>query len=219
MTLEKSTVLNRVESSKTNKRSISNLFYKFHSYSTGLQTLIAFLFVFFLFIITHLLKFPGSVAYLKEVTGGQETFDLLPSFSSAATYERLVAFGELGRSLYMRTMLTVDLAFPASMFIFLYWFSKYAFERSKIRPGFIILVRILPVAYVLLDLVENISIYYLLSNFPGKIEFLGSNIGYLTVGKRVFMMGAIFIPLIFLVVNKIRKSGSLFYNRRNQFSK
>lgn len=111
---------NETDHSRTYKKYIST----FNSIrtSTGLKTLIAFLIVLFLFTITHLMKFPGSVGYLREISNGQKTLDLQASFSSTETYQRLNAFGEIGRQMYMRTMLTVDLVFPLSMFIFLFFY-------------------------------------------------------------------------------------------------
>jgi hypothetical protein len=197
MTNEQSTLLRKNENS--NASTLSVLGFRLHRSSTGLKAFLAFLFVFFLFTITHLLQFPGSVGYLMEITGGQKTFDLSPSFSSVETYERLEAFGQLGRTMYMRTMFTVDLIFPASMFVFLYLFSRYAFPGSSMRTTILIALRMLPVGYVTLDLLENLSIFFLLAKFPDKLEFIGSNIGYLTVGKRIFMMAAIIVPLIALI--------------------
>lgn len=170
---------------------------------TGLKVLIAFLIVLSLFIVTHIFKFPGSVGYLSEITHGQKTLDLQASFSSTATYQRLEAFGEIGRQMYMRTMLTVDLIFPVSMFIFLFLFSKYVSQRWGMKPAFGKALRSLSIAYVTLDFLENLTIFFLLSNFPDRLEFMGSYIGFLTVGKRISMMGAIFIPVILLVVGKV----------------
>lgn len=64
---------------------------------TGLQLFVAFLIVLSLFIVTHIFRFPGSVGYLSEITHGQKTLDLQASFSSTETYQRLEAFGEMGR--------------------------------------------------------------------------------------------------------------------------
>ena len=172
-------------------------------FTTGVKSLIAFLVLLLLFFITHFLKFPGSVGYLREITHGQNTLDLQASFSSVETYQRLEAFGEVGRQMYMRTMLTVDLIFPVSMFIFLFLFSKYASQRWGLKPSFGKALSSLSIAYVTLDFLENLTIFFLLSNFPNRLEFMGSYIGFLTAGKRISMMGAIFIPVILLVVGKV----------------
>ena len=138
-----------------------------------------------------------------EVTHGQNTLDLQASFSSVETYQRLEAFGEIGRQMYMRTMLTVDLIFPLSMFIFLFLFSKYTSQRWAMNSAFAKSLLSLSIAYITLDFLENLTIFFLLSNFPDRLKFMSSNIGYLTVGKRISMIGAIFIPVGLLAIGII----------------
>ncbi len=104
--------------------------YKSKASVTRLKSVIAyFIILLSIFIVTHLLKFPGSVAYLMDITHGQKMLDNKASFSSGETYQRLETFGEPGRKMYMQTILTVDLIFPISMFLFLFSFSKYTSER------------------------------------------------------------------------------------------
>ena len=165
--------------------------------------MIAFIFVLFLFIITHVIKFPGSVGYLKEITHGQKTLDLQASFSSAETYQRLEAFGEIGRQMYMQTMLTVDLIFPLSMFMFLFLFSKYTLQKVAMKRVLGKGLQALSIAYLIFDFLENVSIFILLNSFPNRLQFLSSYIGYLTVAKRISMMGALFIPVVILIGRKL----------------
>lgn len=185
---------------KTNKR-YSPL--KTGNKATGVHVLIALVILLSLFSITHLLKFPGSVGCLREITNGQNSFDLQASFSSTETYQRLEAFGEKGRQVYMQTMLTVDIIFPLSMFVFLLLMSKYTSQRWGMKPGVARLLSSLAIGYVVLDFLENLTIFFLLSNFPDRLEFLGSYIGYLTLGKRISMAGAIIIPIVLLAAGKI----------------
>ena len=178
--------------------------YKHKHTTPGLKAFIAFLILLFLCIITHIVKFPGSVSYLKEITHGQKTLDLQASFSTAETYQRLEAFGEVGRRLYMRTMLTVDLIFPLSMFIFLFLFSKYTLQKVAMKPVLGESLQALVIGYLTFDFLENVSIFIILNNFPDRLGFLGSYIGYLTVTKRISMMGALFIPVVLLTGRKLR---------------
>jgi hypothetical protein len=208
MTTNNLTLLNEKNHLRKTNTSNTSKAYKFLPSSTGLKSFIAFIFVLFLFTVTHVLKFPGSVGYLMEITHGLKTLDLQPSFSSGETYQRLEAFGEIGRQMYMRTMLTVDFIFPLSMFIFLFLFSKYTSERWAIKPVFAKSLLSLSIAYVMLDFLENVGIFFLLSNFPERLA-IASFIGYLTVGKRISMMGAIFIPAILLAVHKL----SIFFKK------
>ena len=203
MTTGNLTLSNEKDHSRTTKSDNETSTYKSLLSKTGIKVFIALLVVLLLFTITHIIKFPGSVGYLREITHGQKILDLQPSFSSAETYQRLEAFGEVGRQMYMRTMLTVDFIFPLSMFIFLFLFSTYASQLWRLKPAFYKALRSLSIAYVTLDFLENLTIFFLLLNFPDRLEFLGSYIGLITVGKRISMMGAIFIPAALLAVGKI----------------
>lgn len=171
--------------------------------SKGWNVFISFLVTSAIFINTHLLQFPGSVGYLMEHINGQETLDMDPSFSSGSTYERLEAFGDTGRELYMRTMLTVDLIFPLSMFLFLYLFSKYVSQYWRLKKALSWTLLSLPVVYLSLDFLENLSIFLILKNYPEQLDYLASNIGYLTTGKRLAMLFAIIIPLALMMVAKL----------------
>ena len=165
--------------------------------------IIAFIVLVVIFIGTHALKFPGTISYLMEITQGQNTLDLQASFSSAETYGRLEAFGEIGRQMYMRTMLTVDLIFPLSMALFLFLFATYTWQRLEMKPMVGRSIKSLSIAYLILDFLENSTIFFLLLRFPDRLEFLGSYIGYLTIGKRIATYGAIFIPMALLVSAKV----------------
>jgi len=203
MTTNNSTLFTQADQVRTSATINTPSGYKHDRTTTGSKAFIAFLILVFLFIITHIVKFPGSVGYLKEITGGQKTLDLQASFSSAETYQRLEAFGEVGRQMYIRTMLTVDLIFPLSMFIFLFLFSKYTLRKVALKnvPGRSL--QALAIGYLTFDFLENVSIFILLNSFPNRLEFLGSYIGYLTVAKRISMMGALFIPLVILIGRKL----------------
>lgn len=162
--------------------------------SRAKQVLTAFLIFLTIFVVTHVIKFPGTVPYLMDITGNQPILDLKASFSSAETYQRLEAFGDLGRRMYLRTMLTVDLVFPLSAFAFLFLLATLASEKLKFGGLVRRVLVVLPAAYLALDFFENMTVVVLLLKFPDQLEFLASNIGYLTVGKRLAMYGALLIP-------------------------
>jgi len=156
--------------------------------------LIAFVAVLVVFFITHALKFPGSLAHLMQATGGQKILDMQASFSSAETYERLAAMGEVGRSLYLRTVLTIDLIFPVTVFAFFTVLARFTTERLRMSPGLNKTLRIMPAAYLAFDFVENAIVLVLLWNYPERIGLLGGAIGWFTRGKRVAMLVAMFLP-------------------------
>jgi hypothetical protein len=158
------------------------------------SVLIAFGAVLVVFIITHALKFPGSLAYLMQATGGQKILDMQPSFSSAETYQRLDAMGEFGRRMYLRTVLTIDLVFPIAVFVFLTIWGRFAAERARLQPRLERAFRLLPATYLAMDFVENAVVLALLWRYPERLVVLGGIIGYFTRTKRLAMMLALFLP-------------------------
>lgn len=168
---------------------------------------IAFALFLTIFITTHFAKFPGSLAYLMEVTQGQPILDLKASFTSAETYGRLEEFGEVGRAMYMRTMLTIDTIFPISAFAFLFLLGKFVGQRTSIKPFLAVALLSLPIGYVALDFLENLSIVAILYNYPARLDFLGANIGYLTIGKRASMFAALLVPLLLFAFTRISQFG------------
>ena len=171
------------------------------------SVLIAFIAVVAVFVITHALKFPGSLAYLMEATGGQKILDMQASFSSAETYRRLEAMGEFGRRMYLRTVLTIDLVFPLAVFFFFTTLARFSRERLGLRPTLDEMVRVMPAAYLALDFIENLIILALLWNFPERLELLGSVVGYFTRGKRIAMALAMFLPPALLLTTIGRGQG------------
>lgn len=161
--------------------------------------LAAFTLLLAVFLTTHLLKFPGSLARLMEVTQGRKILDMEPSFSADESYRRLEEFGEDGRRAYRRTILTIDLVFPLSAFAFLFLWGRFAAERWGAGGAATRALLALSVAYLALDFVENASVLAMLSRFPERLEFLGGHIGYVTRGKRLSMLGALLLPGLLLL--------------------
>ncbi|UPT75750.1 MAG: hypothetical protein M0D55_08805 [Elusimicrobiota bacterium] len=156
--------------------------------------LIAFAAVLVVFVITHALKFPGSLAHLMEATGGQKILDMQASFSSDETYRRLEAMGEHGRRMYLRTVLTIDLVFPLTVFAFFTVLARFTTDRLSMSPALRKALGAMPAAYLALDFIENAIVLALLWHFPARLELLGGAIGYFTRGKRIAMLLAMFLP-------------------------
>lgn len=182
---------------------------------TKLRTvIISFLIFLTIFVLTHALKFPGSLAYLMQLTHGQPILDLKASFSSIETYQRLDAFGAAGRQMYLVTMLTIDTVFPLSVFAFLFLLAKYTYQQFEFPKHLKRVLAGIPIIYVLSDFLENAIIAILLTQYPAHWDFLAANIGYITTLKRMMQMAGLFIPLFMLLargtVSIIRKRKQLF---------
>ncbi len=152
----------------------------------------------------HFLQFPGSVPDFIRASGGGSLFDVKPSFSPEATYERLSAYGERGRKNYAFRNLTIDVILPLSVFPFLFLLMRYVL--SRLRPSRVIggLLLALPILYVAFDLAENASVLALLSNYPNRLEVVPVILPYLTVIKRAASLLALVVPLAILPIVLLR---------------
>ncbi|HYF03523.1 MAG TPA: hypothetical protein VEC36_09115 [Patescibacteria group bacterium] len=127
-----------------------------------------------------------------------------PSFSSIETYSRLEAFGEDGRQMYKRTILSIDLIFPLSVFFFLYQLGKYCSQVLPNGRRLTLLFAIISLTYLGFDLLENSIVLVILSYYPYQLEFLAGNIGIVTIIKRIAMMSGLIIPFTLLSYKKIQ---------------
>jgi hypothetical protein len=153
------------------------------------------------FVVTHFLPIPGSVHEVLRATGGQLILDLKPSYSAEEVYERLMAFGDNGRAMYRRMMLSTDVIFPLSVLGFLALLAGYSAQKVALPMALRWLLLALPVAYFLSDMIENVSIFTMLSDFPERHKFLGDNLGYVTVFKRITQAAAVLLPTAVLILN------------------
>lgn len=174
----------------------------------GRHLALAFFILLVTFAVTHLLNFPGSLAHFKEATGGQKILDMRASSSAAETYERLSAMGETGRALYLRLIVTIDIVFPLAMLAFLLTFAWFAAQRADLPAWGRRALSAAPLLYFGLDLLENASALAMLLQYPDRLEGIASIIGYLTRGKRAFMVVAFLAPLGVILVSTSSRLGS-----------
>ncbi len=126
--------------------------------TSGRSVLIALLIALVIFVLTHFAPIPGSLADLTSVSGGHTILDQQPAFTTPAVYDRLDAFGEEGRRLYQRFLLTTDIVFPLGLLTFLFLFARFSAARFVSTPALQVLLPIIPLVWFGLDMVENLSI-------------------------------------------------------------
>lgn len=167
--------------------------------------LIAFAVLMAVFVATHLLAFPGSLTEVMAAAGGQSILDQQPAFSSDEVYQRLDAFGETGRALYGRFLITTDVIFPLSLLAFLYLLARYTLQYLAPVLALRGLLLLFPFAFFGLDMIENLSIYSMLLDYPEQHQFTGHWLGIITVAKRLSMFAAILLPLALFLLAGVRR--------------
>ncbi len=153
--------------------------------------------------VTHLLPLPGTLHDVTSKNGGHKILDLQPAFSADGVYQRLSSFGEAGRDAYLRMMLSMDVLFPLAFTTFLTFLALYAIGKVRPRRTVRFLLLLLPFGYLFADLVENVSIAWLIQNYPTRHDGLASALGYVTVFKKTCMYAALFLPLMLISLNLI----------------
>jgi len=153
----------------------------------------------------HLLEFPGSVPDFEKKSGGGVLLDAKPSFSEDGVYDRLEAYGELGRRNYAFRNATVDVLLPFSVLPFLVLLMRDSIRRLHFRRATQVVLLSLPLVYVIFDLAENGSVLVLLARYPERLTFFAAVLPYLTVIKRGASLLAIAVPIFALAVVFLRQ--------------
>ncbi len=170
--------------------------------------LIALAILMVVFTATHLLPIPGSLSDVVAAAGGQAILDQQPAFSTEEIYQRLDAFGQTGRELYKWFLVTTDVIFPLSLLAFLFLLARYTSQQLAPPSALRGLLLVLPFAFFALDMIENLSIFLMLSDYPERHQLTGRLLGYVTIVKRLSMYAAVLLPLalfIFAGVRRLRK--------------
>jgi hypothetical protein len=168
--------------------------------TSAAYVILSFALVAVVFVGSHLLDIPGSLAELLRATNGVPILDLSPAFSVEETYARIEAYGEEGRRLYRRFAVTTDILFPAVLLSFLILLARFAVDRMRIPTALRWIVLALPFGYVIPDLVENFTIFWLLSDFPERHGLLARLLPYFTLAKRLSLYGSMLLPLALLAL-------------------
>jgi hypothetical protein len=164
-----------------------------------LSSLVVFLLV---FIGTHFFEIPRSSKAVMKAINNQEIFDKSPSYTSDDVYARISNFPEDGRHLYQQFTYTIDVLFPLTFFAFLLLLSQYVGERSSLKTFFRFFLLSLPVLWFISDMIENATIYHLLSVWPQKNFVLAGALGYITIAKFSLLLASILAPAIALFAFK-----------------
>lgn len=149
------------------------------------------------FLATHFAPIPGSVMSVRSSLNHQKLFDQSPTFSIEETHRRIEAFGPSGREAYQLFTFTTDLVFPLALFSFLFAFARHVGSRvPSARVGWSrTLLTIPPIAWLLMDLLENGTIYHMLRTHPAPQILPATLLPYLTISKYSLLALAFGLPI------------------------
>ncbi|MDP2125272.1 MAG: hypothetical protein Q8J92_12900 [Parvibaculum sp.] len=160
------------------------------------------------FAITHYAPIPYGLKELAAMGGGEKILDLAPAFTGEAVHARLEAFGAEGRAVYQRFAVTTDVAFPLALLVFLLVFARFAGERASLPRTARGLVLAVPVVWFAADMIENLTIFTLIAQFPARNDLLEPNLGYVTLAKRALLLASLALPVLLLLWTMARRLGA-----------
>lgn len=138
---------------------------------------------------------PQVLDQILLLSGNTMIFDLRLWYNPLEAQESLRAFGEQGRELYLIAEWTVDLVYPL---VYTLLFSGIIF---RLRGGELIFF---PFLLGMADLLENLSITFMLVRFPDFSPIAAQVATAFTFVKWCLLAGAVTIILI-LAIARLRK--------------
>lgn len=118
-----------------------------------------------------------------ENGSGVGPLDLKFSYSADTAYEMIEAYGQQGRDRYVRTAVTVDLAYPIVYTLLLMVWISLSLREAAISPVRTCIAVMVPGVTFLLDLIENAGIVIMLRAFPQRHETLANMTSLATSAK------------------------------------
>ncbi|MBI9100624.1 MAG: hypothetical protein JEY91_19270 [Spirochaetaceae bacterium] len=158
------------------------------------------------FIIFLIVVLPGQSEKAALYTPEAGSFDTSFFYAPQVVYDTIAAYGETGRAAYIYDRWTFDLIFPFVYGLFI--LSAIAFSVFRIGWVFFRSSRwiIVPIAAMVLDLLENTFLSLAMGLYPSEYSILAVCASAATVLKWLFVttaMGLAFLFPLLLVVNKL----------------
>lgn len=119
-------------------------------------------------IIMNGINVPNIIAANAGYTGAipMFTLDVLPGYSPAYLAEVLSTYGEVGRSAYATSLMTLDMLFPISYGIFFALLVRRVYLNLNVPVGLVNAMIAMPLLSMVLDWIENSTFVYLISLYP-----------------------------------------------------
>ncbi len=129
-----------------------------------------------------------SYRLLQEEAPGVGMPDLQPYYSPVEAYEMLHAYGDTGREVYGRFLVTTDLVWPVVYALILSLLTFALLRKTGVRPGSRLQwTGLLPAGALLFDLLENAGMLGMLATYPGYNPALATLASVSTTAKWAFI--------------------------------
>ena len=152
-----------------------------------------FLVIFLLFTAVVL---PDQASKAEASSGGAESPDTSFFYTAGDLYRMAEAYGEQGRQAYIHARFTFDLLWPLVYTAFLCtslsWLNRRAFPADSPWQR----MNLVPLAAMLLDLLENISTSLVMAQYPAPVPLAAALAPFFTLAKWILVMGSFVLLII-----------------------
>jgi len=152
-----------------------------------------FLVIFLLFTAVVL---PDQASKAEASSGGAESPDTSLFYTAGDLSRMAETYGEQGRLAYIRARFSFDLLWPLVYTAFLCtaisWVYRKAFDPHSPWQR----MNLVPLAAMLLDLLENISTSLVMAQYPAPVPLAAALAPFFTLAKWILVMGSFVLLII-----------------------
>ena len=157
------------------------------------------------------------MGYIMPVAGGIMALaanksvmplDLMFFYTPQETYAMMDKYGEAGRSIYLKILLTADIIYPTIYSLFFSLLISWLFQRAFNAESSMQTWNMMPAGAWLFDILENIDIVSMLLMYPSKSEsmaWLAMLFGSLKWVFFLISLGLVLLGLVRAALNGFRK--------------
>lgn len=162
--------------------------------------------LFVLLVVFNLILFPYHLSQISP-QGEAPILDIRFGYSPDEAYHTLATFGEQGRHAYLLMLAITDSIYPFVYALFLILAASYVLKRALKEDSISRLFNLVAIDVAIFDYVENLSIIYLLMQFPAHapgVARLASIAGVIKWLALAISLSVIIIGLVGWVVQSRR---------------
>lgn len=173
-----------------------------HRLATTHNIWIFFITALILSMVMLVIRIPDGLAQWMGYNGTQGMFapDSAAFAAPGTAYTKLAIYGDEGRRAYFYNSLFFDIAYPVSYALLLA--TGFSAILGRLLPAYSPWKKLslLPLLAGIFDLLENLSIYTLIANYPHRLEWLDTVTAILTTAKGLLSVSGYLFLLVGWVV-------------------
>jgi hypothetical protein len=152
------------------------------------------------FLLFSALVLPGQSALAEKYAGSVGSPDMSFLYSPDDLYDMAEAYGDEGRTAYVRSRFTFDVMWPLVYTLFLSTAISWIYGRAFAPNSRWQLANLAPTFGALLDYLENVSASIVMLRYPDQTAVMDTLAPIFTLVKWIFVSGSFALLLVGAVV-------------------